>query len=92
MNSIIKWWWNKVKGRKLSVRCWGTIIPQASTCGEIVLNSEFYAYDTKYIDDQGRKWWFLRPLPVISTIKSAMLPFRPTRRWAAAAWRALMFS
>ncbi|MCV5676354.1 ATP-grasp domain-containing protein, partial [Escherichia coli] len=26
---------------------------QASTCGEIVLNSEFYAYDTKYIDDQG---------------------------------------
>ncbi len=27
--------------------------PQASTCGEIVLNSEFYAYDTEYIDDQG---------------------------------------
>ncbi|PHK75155.1 D-alanine--D-alanine ligase A, partial [Salmonella enterica subsp. enterica serovar Typhimurium] len=26
---------------------------QASTCGEIVLYSEFYLYDTKYIDDNG---------------------------------------
>ncbi len=35
------------------MRCWVTTTRQASTCGEIVLNSEFYAYDTKYIDDQG---------------------------------------
>ncbi|MCT7423356.1 ATP-grasp domain-containing protein, partial [Escherichia coli] len=25
----------------------------ASTCGEVVLNSDFYSYDTKYIDDKG---------------------------------------
>ena len=29
--------------------------PQASTCGEIVLTSDFYAYDTKYIDEDGAK-------------------------------------
>lgn len=81
-----------IKGREIECAVLGNDHPQASTCGEIVLNSEFYAYDTKYIDDQGRKWWFLRPLPAISTIKSAILPFGPTRRWDAAAWRALMFS
>jgi hypothetical protein len=31
----------------------GNDFPQASTCGEVVLNSDFYSYDTKYIDDKG---------------------------------------
>ena len=33
---------------------WATTI-RTSTCGEIVLTSDFYAYDTKYIDEDGAK-------------------------------------
>lgn len=44
-----------IKGREIECAVLGNDHPQASTCGEIVLNSEFYAYDTKYIDDQGAK-------------------------------------
>lgn len=40
-------------GREIECAVLGNDEPQASTCGEIVLNSEFYAYDTKYIDDNG---------------------------------------
>jgi len=42
-----------IVGREIECAVLGNDEPQASTCGEIVLNSEFYAYDTKYIDDQG---------------------------------------
>ncbi|WP_312950275.1 D-alanine--D-alanine ligase [Superficieibacter sp.] len=42
-----------IKGREIECAVLGNDYPQASTCGEIVLNSEFYAYDTKYIDDVG---------------------------------------
>ncbi len=42
-----------IKGREIECAVLGNDYPQASTCGEIVLNSEFYAYDTKYIDDKG---------------------------------------
>ena len=44
-----------IVGREIECAVLGNDNPQASTCGEIVLNSEFYAYDTKYIDDQGAK-------------------------------------
>ncbi len=44
-----------IQGREIECAVLGNDEPQASTCGEIVLNSEFYAYDTKYIDDQGAK-------------------------------------
>ncbi|WP_342321967.1 D-alanine--D-alanine ligase [Kosakonia sp. BYX6] len=44
-----------IKGREIECAVLGNDAPQASTCGEIVLNSEFYAYDTKYIDDNGAK-------------------------------------
>lgn len=44
-----------IKGREIECAVLGNDEPQASTCGEIVLNSEFYAYDTKYIDDNGAK-------------------------------------
>ena len=44
-----------IKGREIECAVLGNDHPQASTCGEIVLNSDFYAYDTKYIDDNGAK-------------------------------------
>ncbi|MDI4751703.1 hypothetical protein MJL81_31700, partial [Salmonella enterica subsp. enterica serovar Anatum] len=34
-----------IKGREIECAVLGNDNPQASTCGEIVLNSEFYAYD-----------------------------------------------
>ncbi|MGK9175287.1 D-alanine--D-alanine ligase [Yokenella regensburgei] len=42
-----------IKGREIECAVLGNDRPRASTCGEIVLNSDFYAYDTKYIDDNG---------------------------------------
>ncbi|HFZ8993942.1 TPA: D-alanine--D-alanine ligase [Citrobacter freundii] len=44
-----------IKGCEIECAVLGNDYPQASTCGEIVLNSDFYAYDTKYIDDNGAK-------------------------------------
>ncbi|CBG87204.1 D-alanine--D-alanine ligase [Citrobacter rodentium] len=44
-----------IVGREIECAVLGNDRPQASTCGEIVLNSDFYAYDTKYIDDNGAK-------------------------------------
>ena len=44
-----------IKGREIECAILGNDAPEASTCGEIVLNSEFYAYDTKYIDDNGAR-------------------------------------
>jgi len=44
-----------IKGREIECAVLGNDNPEASTCGEIVLNSEFYAYDTKYIDDNGAR-------------------------------------
>jgi D-alanine-D-alanine ligase len=42
-----------IKGREIECAVLGNDLPQASTCGEVVLNSDFYSYDTKYIDDKG---------------------------------------
>ncbi|KNC08475.1 D-alanine--D-alanine ligase [Klebsiella sp. RIT-PI-d] len=42
-----------IKGREIECAVLGNDYPEASTCGEVVLNSDFYAYDTKYIDDGG---------------------------------------
>nr|WP_318382842.1 D-alanine--D-alanine ligase [uncultured Enterobacter sp.] len=44
-----------IQGREIECAVLGNDAPEASTCGEIVLNSEFYAYDTKYIDDNGAR-------------------------------------
>ena len=44
-----------IVGREIECAVLGNDAPEASTCGEIVLNSEFYAYDTKYIDDNGAR-------------------------------------
>lgn len=42
-----------ITGREIECAILGNDDPQASTCGEIVINSDFYSYDTKYIDDKG---------------------------------------
>lgn len=44
-----------INGREIECAVLGNDHPQASTCGEIILNSDFYAYDTKYIDDNGAR-------------------------------------
>lgn len=44
-----------IEGREIECAVLGNDHPQASTCGEIVLNSDFYAYDTKYLDDNGAR-------------------------------------
>lgn len=41
-----------IVGREIECAVLGNDFPEASTCGEIVVNSEFYSYDTKYIDDK----------------------------------------
>lgn len=42
-----------INGREIECAILGNDFPQASICGEVVLNSDFYSYDTKYIDDKG---------------------------------------
>ncbi|PSN09903.1 D-alanine--D-alanine ligase [Siccibacter turicensis] len=42
-----------IAGREIECAVLGNAFPEASTCGEIVVNDTFYSYDTKYIDDKG---------------------------------------
>lgn len=42
-----------VKGREIECAVLGNEEPLASPCGEIVLHDSFYAYHTKYIDENG---------------------------------------
>lgn len=42
-----------IKGREIECAVLGNENPIASPCGEIVLHDSFYAYNTKYIDDNG---------------------------------------
>jgi len=42
-----------VVGREIECAVLGNERPQASICGEVVLHDEFYAYDTKYINEEG---------------------------------------
>lgn len=44
-----------VIGREIECAVLGNEHPQASGCGEIVLNDEFYAYDTKYLNESGAR-------------------------------------
>ncbi len=76
-----------IKGREIECAVLGNDNPQASTCGEIVLTSDFYAYDTKYIDEDGAK--VVVPAAIAREIndRSGRLPFRLIRRWDAQAWR-----
>lgn len=42
-----------IKGREIECAVLGNENPEASTCGEVILQDEFYSYDTKYINEQG---------------------------------------
>lgn len=42
-----------IVGREIECAVLGNDDPQASVCGEIVVHDEFYAYDTKYINESG---------------------------------------
>lgn len=42
-----------IVGREIECAVLGNDAPQASTCGEVIVNTDFYSYDTKYIDDLG---------------------------------------
>lgn len=44
-----------INGREIECAVLGNDYPQASTCGEIVVNSAFYSYQTKYIDEASAK-------------------------------------
>ncbi|WP_058911498.1 D-alanine--D-alanine ligase [Entomohabitans teleogrylli] len=44
-----------IVGREIECAVLGNEQPQASVCGEIVLNDDFYSYDTKYIADNGAR-------------------------------------
>lgn len=70
-----------IQGREIECAVLGNDAPQASTCGEIVLNSEFYAYDTKYIDGNGAK--VMVPAAIDPTTNDRI------REIAIAAWHAL---
>lgn len=77
-----------IQGREIECAVLGNDHPQASTCGEIVLNSEFYAYDTKYIDDQGAQ--VVVPAAIAPEIndKIRAIAVQAYQAWAAAAWPA----
>jgi len=40
-----------IVGREVECAVLGNREPQASVCGEVIANDEFYAYDTKYLND-----------------------------------------
>ncbi|WP_346832341.1 D-alanine--D-alanine ligase [Pseudomonas abietaniphila] len=40
-----------IVGREVECAVLGNHAPQVSVCGEVVANDEFYAYDTKYLND-----------------------------------------
>jgi len=42
-------------GREIECAILGNDYPKASVCGEIVVNDEFYSYDTKYISEAGAR-------------------------------------
>ena len=42
-----------IVGREVECAVLGNDLPRASLCGEIVLNDDFYAYDTKYLSASG---------------------------------------
>ena len=44
-----------IHGREIECAVLGNDNPQASTCGEIVVNSDFYSYETKYIDEESAR-------------------------------------
>ncbi len=52
------------KGKELECAILGNENPKASVVGEIILNDDFYSYDTKYINDDGAKLTIPADLPL----------------------------
>jgi len=44
-----------IKGREIECAVLGNETPEASPCGEVVVQDAFYAYDTKYISESGAR-------------------------------------
>lgn len=42
-----------ISGREIECAVLGNESPEASVCGEVVVHDDFYAYDTKYISENG---------------------------------------
>lgn len=81
-----------IKGREIECAVLGNDQPQASTCGEIVLNSDFTLTTPNTLTITVPKWLFRQRSHRKLTIRSATLLFRLIRRWAAPVWRAWTFS
>jgi D-alanine-D-alanine ligase len=60
-----------IKGREIECAVLGNENPVASIPGEVIVNSEFYSYETKYIDENGAKIQIPAKLPdmIIGKIK-----------------------
>ncbi len=67
-------------GREIEVAVCGNDKPFASVCGEIVANSDFYDYETKYIDDRAQ---CLAPAPLDSAVSDEI------RAYAVGVYKAL---
>jgi D-alanine-D-alanine ligase len=52
-----------IVGREVECAVLGNREPQVSVCGEVVANDEFYAYDTKYLNDGQARIAIPAPLP-----------------------------
>ncbi|MFC1613442.1 D-alanine--D-alanine ligase [Patescibacteria group bacterium] len=52
-----------IDGKEIECAILGNSEPQASVPGEIILNDEFYSYETKYIDSDGAKILIPAKLP-----------------------------
>ena len=81
-----------VSGREIECAVLGNEDAIASGCGEIVVRSGFYSYDSKYIDAQAAE--VVVPATSASRPVSAFVPW-PSRRfrcWAVPGWRGSMCS
>lgn len=67
-------------GREIEVAVCGNDKPFASVCGEIVANSDFYDYETKYIDDRAE---CLAPAPLDTAVSDTI------RGYAVGVYKAL---
>lgn len=53
-----------VQGREIECAVLGNRQPEVSVCGEVIANDEFYAYDTKYLNDGQARVAIPADLPV----------------------------
>ena len=81
-----------VQGREIECAVLGNDNPIASGCGEIVVSSGFYSYDSKYIDDQAAQVVVPADISVQASERIRRLPSKRSRCWGAPGWRGSMCS